>query len=241
MKRRGGFTLIELIVVIAILAILAAIAIPSVAGMTDRAKLSADKGTIATLNSVTPVFRISAGQSDPFKEEISKSGELMQCLVDEGYLSEVVLPQTKNATFTWDFANQSWRLYVAETPVSLTPLGSTFEEISPAMISLIIKKFESSGKYGRNWGDYSYTDLGLDPADWQAPVMHIYYKPGGSNLRIRPEEGYDLIVMDMLGNPKTLKSSYNWDLIYSDVNKKWYFHTISDENAIDITTLKLSS
>ena len=48
-KRKGGFTLIELIVVIAILGILAAIAIPRFAGFTGRANLANDDALAQTV------------------------------------------------------------------------------------------------------------------------------------------------------------------------------------------------
>lgn len=119
----------------------------------------------------------------------------------------------------------------------LTPLGDDFTEISMSMIDKIIEKFEISGKYGRTWGDYAFTDLGLDPADWKNPIDHIFYKPGGANLSISPENGYSFIVNGIDGSKKVLNASYNWNLTYNDANKKWYYHKIAPENEIDIKTL----
>jgi Flp pilus assembly pilin Flp len=124
-----------------------------------------------------------------------------------------------------------------EQESAATPLGTNFTEISKNMIEKIIEKFQSSGKYGRTFGDYTFTDLGLDPNDWKDPIEHIYYKPGGANLSISPEEGWSFVVNGTDGSKKVLKSSYNWNLTYNDANKQWYYHKISPENQIDITTL----
>jgi len=44
----------------------------------------------------------------------------------------------------------------------LTIYGDTFSEITPNIISDIQDNFEEYGSYGRTWGDYRYTDLGLE-------------------------------------------------------------------------------
>ena len=55
-KSRKGFTLIELLVVIGILAVLAAIAIPSVAGLIDRANVSADNNNVKEMTNAIERF-----------------------------------------------------------------------------------------------------------------------------------------------------------------------------------------
>jgi type IV pilus assembly protein PilA len=61
LRKRKGFTLIELIVVIAILAILAAIAVPTFIGTLDKAKMSTHNANVMSLRSAAAVALADAG------------------------------------------------------------------------------------------------------------------------------------------------------------------------------------
>ena len=67
-KSKKGFTLIELLVVIGILAVLAAIAIPSVAGLIDRANVSADK---TNANEMTNAMERFVSEYELYKQDIA--------------------------------------------------------------------------------------------------------------------------------------------------------------------------
>ena len=67
-KSKKGFTLIELLVVIGILAVLAAIAIPSVAGLIDRANVSADK---TNSNEMTNAIERFASEYELYCQDIA--------------------------------------------------------------------------------------------------------------------------------------------------------------------------
>ena len=68
MSSKKGFTLIELLVVIGILAVLAAIAIPSVAGLIDRANASADK---SNANEMTNALERFASEYELYCQDIA--------------------------------------------------------------------------------------------------------------------------------------------------------------------------
>lgn len=51
-KLKKGFTLVELVIVIAVIAVLAAVLIPTFSGIVNRAKITADTETAATLNTL---------------------------------------------------------------------------------------------------------------------------------------------------------------------------------------------
>lgn len=239
-KSTSGFTLVELMVVVAVIGILVAIAVPVFTSNAEAAKIATDQANLKTLNSVTGLYRFSSAivDGDVF-EGIFSDDERMQELVQAGFIAETPEPLQDKAEFTWDVELQIWKLEDKGFSTPLSPLGSTFNDISPNMIALMQKKYADTGSYGRTWDDYRYTDLGLDPADWSNPVNHIYYKPRGEDLLITPEQGYTIIVNDLNGNEKYLHSTLNWNLVYSDKDGYWYYHSIKEENKIDIGALRV--
>lgn len=129
--KNKGITLVELIVVIAVLALLAAIAVPRVVGLIERARLANDQATVRILNGVTTVYRLDSNSQDPFLDGDKTDIELMEILVDSKFLSSVVTPQSKDATFAWLMDDRRWYLLLGESfyTVSLSDgfnFGSNF-------------------------------------------------------------------------------------------------------------------
>ncbi|MFW5961570.1 MAG: hypothetical protein ACOCRV_01050 [bacterium] len=55
-----------------------------------------------------------------------------------------------------------------------------------------------------------------------------------------PEKAkYDFLEEDMEGNEKVLTNRSNYNLVYNDLDENWYYHSISEENIIDIDNLKI--
>lgn len=239
-EKAKGYTLIELLIVLAIVALLAGISIPSYMNSRSRAQAAVDRASIRTLNSVTVVYKYTYGKmgQDIFDGFVTDE-ERMQELVEKKFFKAPILPMQADAEFRWIVESQTWLLYLGGEAAPLTTLGSTFAEISTAMIDLILQKYAEDGYYGRTWGDYKYEDIGLDPEEWSEPVLHIIYTPSGSTMRIKPEDGYRFLVEDYTGAIRTLTSSSNWNLIYDVTTETWYYHSIAESNVIDINSLQV--
>ncbi|MBI9009098.1 MAG: type II secretion system protein [Tenericutes bacterium] len=236
MRNNKAVTIIELIAVLVILGIIAGISVFLIGRTINSARLLADQQLVNNLNSAISFYDVEHS-TNTIAESGLTDAEVFSLLVDNGYLSSTPTLSSNDSVLTWDSVNEVYKLSVGGEVLPLSPYGDTFEEIAPEIISDMQEKLADTGTYGRTWGDYRYTDLGLDPEDWDHFILHILYKPSGSSLRLDVEDGYQFVFETISGTVIVVKSTMNWSLIYSDLDGLWYYHSIDPANEIDINTL----
>ena len=96
-SRKGGFTLVELMVVVAVIAILAAIAMPQFLSAADRARNAKETADIQIIKNATQLYMIDKNIDTP---------PTVENLYKEGYLTEhVKTPKDKEYTITYEVVN----------------------------------------------------------------------------------------------------------------------------------------
>lgn len=96
-SRKGGFTLVELMVVVAVIAILAAIAMPQFLSAADRARNAKETADIQIIKNATQLYMIDKNVDTP---------PTVENLYKEGYLTEhVKTPKDKEYTITYEAVN----------------------------------------------------------------------------------------------------------------------------------------
>ena len=239
MLSKKGVTLIELIAVVVIIGILAAVGVVLIGNLIKNTRLKADQATVEALNIAVSYYDVT-NPTTPIGDSGLNEQEIIDLLVSEGFLYKAPILQSNDSVLTFDLVNDIFQLSIDNVIIPLSPYGNTFDEIAPQIISDIQDKYANTGSYGRTWGDYKYTDIGLDPDDWDEPILHIIYKPSGSVLRLEPEDGYTFVVEKISGQIVAISSASNWDILYNDLDGKWYYHSIDPAKEIDITTLVVS-
>lgn len=117
------------------------------------------------------------------------------------------------------------------------PYGNNIVEIASYIENLTKIYYDDSGSYPRSWGDYAYTDIGLNPEDFEESYYNFEVTPRGKTINFGLNYGYTLTVLDIYGEEISFSGSYNWNLVYSIENSSWYHHSVTEGNEIDITTL----
>jgi Tfp pilus assembly protein PilE len=233
-----GITVVELLITLVVMGIIGVFAIVNIVNVVQNAKRNIDKNTVYTLNKATNYYALDE-DIIVFNDASITDVERINTLYETGYTSRLIETQSKNASFVYSPENRLWSLVVNGETVLLTPFGNTQEEIIPTMITTITDAIDA-GSPPRSWGDYRYTDLGLDPDDWDDPVDHLYYTPSGTSLRISPEENYTITIDYVNGGSDTLTSNLNWDIVYDATTDKWYFHSINPGNEVIYETLTVT-
>jgi len=257
-----GFTLVELLIVVIVLSVLTGVAVPTYLTLNNRTKESATETEMRGIASMLGLYD-TQNQGYPLTEDgleslesspdfknipIVDKWERAYVYTSDGDDYELrssgvdgVLQNDDDIVFSNGRMTElgAYNRGQDEEQGPLTSLGSTYTEIISGIISLIQDFYDENERYPRSWGDYVFTDIGLDPEEWQQPYDHIIYKPGGNRVSLCPEDNYAFTVQDLEGNTRTLSYSLNWNLVYSMDNGIWYYHSIEEGNEIDISTLEV--
>ena len=105
----------EVLVVIFIIAILAAIIIPRLTDLTHSANEAVDKTKLHNLNLATSIYRSERGtEGTDIFAGIDSNLLRMNKLVEEGYLSDILIPRIIEHEFNWVVSEQIWEIVVNE-------------------------------------------------------------------------------------------------------------------------------
>ncbi|MCD4672320.1 MAG: hypothetical protein K8R77_06635 [Anaerolineaceae bacterium] len=123
-------------------------------------------------------------------------------------------------------------------------LENTPEENKPLAIvgnflSRINGFYAENGRWPRSWGSYAYTDIGLNPEDWDEPVEGIRWGPHGADVGLgtHPGDPYYIYVENQDGELQKLYDG--WRIWCVAADGECYYHRVAPENKIDINTMVL--
>jgi len=256
-----GFTLLELTLTIVILAVLGTVATVRFLDLRNEARESAEQGVVAAVRQGISAYAAESALRDrtpafpPELDPAAAGGEgtedalfgrvLKDGISGKGWVktAEQAYRAPSGATYLYDPTAGRFAVSLGAPPEeggALTSLGSTFEEITGGMIERIQKYYEENGSFPRSWGDFVFTDIGLDPDEWQGKAFEgLIYSPVGNRVSVKPAAGQMITVLGKDGTPRKLLPSYHWYLVHDMKTGTWYYHSIAEENEIDIHSMEV--
>jgi Flp pilus assembly pilin Flp len=114
---------------------------------------------------------------------------------------------------------------------------STIQSLAQDFMGRALKYHQTTGNWPSTWGDQRFTQLGLNPADYAAPVNGIEWGPHGQYIGLANVSGDNLqvYVKDMNGN--TLHLIDTWAIWCDAVDGTCYYHTAPTGTVVDLSTI----
>ncbi|MEG1923433.1 MAG: prepilin-type N-terminal cleavage/methylation domain-containing protein, partial [Clostridia bacterium] len=138
MKKRKGFTLVELMIVIVIIGILAAVIIPTVTNAIEKAKFSNDQSDAKNMNTVLAMYCAE----NNIDMKLLEAPEV-RAIVSSGEKNYTFNPKSKTSTFWYNQAEGKIEIDKGEALVSsklnsvnAATVGGSIEEIVPGKLYL---------------------------------------------------------------------------------------------------------
>ena len=222
-----GFMLVEMLIVIAVLAALLSIAVPSYVAYTGRAKAAA---CLSNRYNIEQDKRASYMNNEAQSLVIDNRYKCPSSGVYAWLISDPIDP---------NYPRVGCSLHYGQTPAALTSLGSTFTEITTAMIDLIKKYVQQYGHYPKSSGKSAFSDLGLNPSEWTQPVSGLLYTPAGEQVLVTPGTGYTMTIKTTKGATVTITPALKWGILYDVPTRQWYYKQKEDYNVVNISTLQV--
>ena len=121
--RRGGFTLVEVLLVIVIIGIIAGIALPNLAGKTEKAMIGKAKSEIANLSMAIDLFEVDNGTFPSSLEGLVNNPGMPNW--DGPYMKKGRIPQDPwGAPYTFSGTGSGYEIRSAGPPGKGKPVSS---------------------------------------------------------------------------------------------------------------------
>ena len=98
LRKKKGFTIVELVIVIAVIGILAAVLIPTFVGLVNKANISADNSLVRDLNNALAIDSVEHGKHNTMADALSVTDEY-------GFNVSRINAKANKSEILWDSVN----------------------------------------------------------------------------------------------------------------------------------------